>query len=173
MSRVINPDQPLADEDREWMVNNGRENEMRLHDARLGVETPYPPAGVMTGTEPSLGTGVPGGRGLINTPGLSPTQVAIAMGDRNALLMSFTDEELKGELDRRADAADEEADASRPEQSRAAVEVVREGDDGVPDYDDWKADNLRAQLGVRELSKSGNKAELVERLRDDDEDDQA
>jgi SAP domain len=170
MSRVIDPDQPLSDENREWLVNNGRENEARLHDARLGVEAEYPPAGVMTGAEPSLSTGVPGGRGLVNTPGLSPAQVAVAMGDRNALLMSFTDEELQGELDRREQVAEDEADASRPEQSRATNEVVREGEADVPDYDDWKVDNLRAQLGVRELSKSGNKSELVERLRDDDAD---
>lgn len=169
MSKVINPDQPLSEEDRAWLVNNGRGHEARAHDARLGVETPYQ-AGGLTGAEPSLGTGVPGGRGLVNTPGLSPAQVAVAMGDRQSLLMSFTDDELEGELERRQNVADEEADVNSVEQSRASSEVVREGEDDVPDYDDWKVDNLRAQLGVRELSKSGNKAELVERLRDDDAD---
>jgi hypothetical protein len=169
MSKVINPDVPLSEEDRAWMVNNGRENEARLHDARLGVEAEYPPPGVMTGAEPSLGTGVPSGGGLVNTPGLSPTQVAVAMGDRNALLMSFTDEELQGELDRREQINEGGADAS-PEQSRATTEVVREGEGDVPDYDDWKVQTLKAQLGVRELSKSGVKDELVERLREDDED---
>lgn len=168
MSRQINPDVPLSDEDREWMMANGREADARAHDARLGVEVDYQPAH-LTGNEPSLSTGVQAGS-LANTPGLSPTQVQVAMGDKQMLLASFSDQELEDELARREDEAEANADGGSAEASRASSEVVREGEEGVPDYDEWKAQTLKDQLGVRELSKSGAKAELVERLRDDDAD---
>jgi hypothetical protein len=166
MSKQINPDAPLSDEDRAWMNANGREAEARAHDARHGIEAPA--GGHITGSEPSLGTGVQAGS-LAQTPGLSPTQIAVAMGDKQMLLASFSDAELYAELERREQEA-EGGDDDTVEASRATSEVVREGEEGVPDYDDWKADTLRAQLGVRELSKSGLKSDLVDRLRDDDSD---
>jgi hypothetical protein len=41
-------------------------------------------------------------------------------------------------------------------------------EDGDPDYDSMKNDDLKAHLEARGLSKSGNHDELVERLEDDD-----
>lgn len=40
------------------------------------------------------------------------------------------------------------------------------GDDAP--YEEWSADDLRAELGERKLSKTGNKPELVARLQEDD-----
>lgn len=43
-----------------------------------------------------------------------------------------------------------------------------EGSESVG-YEDMTADELRDELGKRELSRSGNKAELIARLEDDDD----
>lgn len=42
-------------------------------------------------------------------------------------------------------------------------------DDESVDYADMTTDELRDELGKRELSRSGNKAELIARLEDDDD----
>jgi hypothetical protein len=42
------------------------------------------------------------------------------------------------------------------------------GEEAPEDYNDWTADQLRHELGNRTLPKSGNKAELVSRLEEDD-----
>lgn len=41
--------------------------------------------------------------------------------------------------------------------------------DSDEDYEEWTNEDLRDELERRELSKSGNKAELIARLREDDE----
>jgi len=45
-----------------------------------------------------------------------------------------------------------------------------EGDDSsdVPPYAEWTNDDLRDELGKRELSKSGSKADLIARLEESD-----
>lgn len=50
----------------------------------------------------------------------------------------------------------------------ASASPVAESD-ADDDYDDWTNEELREELDKRELSKSGNKAELMARLREDDE----
>jgi hypothetical protein len=49
-----------------------------------------------------------------------------------------------------------------------AVETEPVAEVEVPDYDTWTLAALRTELGARELSTSGNKAELVMRLQADD-----
>lgn len=44
-----------------------------------------------------------------------------------------------------------------------------DGDDDSEDYNDWKVATLREELTNRDLPTSGNKAELVARLVEDDE----
>jgi hypothetical protein len=46
---------------------------------------------------------------------------------------------------------------------------AEEGDGGVLPYEEWTADDLRAELGERKLVKSGSKPEMAARLRKDDE----
>lgn len=43
------------------------------------------------------------------------------------------------------------------------------GEEPPEDYNDWTADQLRFELGNRNLPKSGNKPDLVARLEEDDE----
>ena len=42
------------------------------------------------------------------------------------------------------------------------------GDEPPEDYNDWNGDQLRWELGNRDLPKSGNKKDLVSRLEEDD-----
>lgn len=49
---------------------------------------------------------------------------------------------------------------------------VPEDDDGDPDYDSMKNDDLKAHLSARNLPVSGKHADLVERLEADDADDE-
>jgi hypothetical protein len=46
---------------------------------------------------------------------------------------------------------------------------ARQPEEQVLPYDDWTNDQLREELGNRELPRSGNHAELVQRLLDNDE----
>jgi hypothetical protein len=48
------------------------------------------------------------------------------------------------------------------------VETPDDGDDMPDDYNDWKVDELRAELKTRQLPADGVKAELVARLEEDD-----
>lgn len=169
MSRVIDESKPLKAEDREFLLQNGQENRVRRLDEQHGVTGEPQTPTFMSGDEPSLLTGVPAG--TINAPGLTPATVAANVGAAHLALASLTDEDIKAELQRRQDVreAAEEGTAGS-DQSPALSSVVREDEGDVPPYDEWRTTTLRAQLGVRELNKSGNKPELVDRLREDDAD---
>lgn len=58
------------------------------------------------------------------------------------------------------------ANASQPELAGEGADEV--GDDTEAPYEEWNLVDLREELEVRELSKSGNKGELAARLREDD-----
>lgn len=45
-------------------------------------------------------------------------------------------------------------------------------DDGEPDYESMTVEDLKAELSERNLSTTGNKAELVARLQEDDEEEE-
>lgn len=64
------------------------------------------------------------------------------------------------------DTVEAQADKPEPEPVKDhAPDAPAQGDD----YDDRTNEELREELELRELSKSGNKAEMIERLRADDE----
>jgi hypothetical protein len=159
MSRVIDETVPLSDADREFLNNNGQENRVRRLDEVHGVEPSLPP--YMTGNEPSLQSGVPAG--VLDAPGLSPAGLAANVGAPSmaAAVAMASDEALEAELERRRNAAQ----ATSGEDDYATSDVV-ESDD-YP-YEDWSSAQLKAQLGHRELSKAGTKAEMAQRLRDND-----
>lgn len=166
MSRKIDEDAPLSDADRAFLMTNGQENRVRAHDERLGVAAASPT--YLTGLEPSLLTGTPA-NGLHNAPGLSSQQFTAAVGDIGTFLGALSTEALADELNRREAAAEGDEDEVA-EASLALSELVREIEEDVPDYEDWKLATIKGQLGVRELNKSGNKDALIKRLREDDND---
>lgn len=149
MSRQIDLSQKLSDEDRAWMLDNNRETEVRANDEAHGRDSsdigrsggmPF-----VTGQEPSNSSDR-----TIPT-GLTPNSA-------NADLDSERREaQLKA-------AMEGEGEGSDPLSSEG---LVYETDDKP--YEDWTAAELQAEAGKRELSKSGTKAELAERLRADDE----
>jgi len=164
MSRLIDETKPLSDDDRAFLLQNGQENRVRQLDATHGVETPLPP--FMTGGEPALQTGVP--MGVLSAPGLSPAQIASVAGGAPQFLAlaSASEEQLKEEL-RRRKAVRQAAGVAEQTEPDVASELVVETDESQ--YETWSADELRAQLEYRELSKAGNKTEMAARLREDDE----
>ncbi len=72
------------------------------------------------------------------------------------------------ELNRGFQPADDSVDASRMYADDNDGPEVPMDDDGNPDYDSMKNDDLKALLSARDLPVSGKHAELVERLEEDD-----
>lgn len=66
----------------------------------------------------------------------------------------------------------EASDADRyPVTAEGRQRALRDEDEVAGDsYERWTVDGLRSELGRRELPVSGNKADLAQRLREDDED---
>lgn len=59
--------------------------------------------------------------------------------------------------------------AHAPDPTPPAAPVVPEpGPEEEDDYDEWKLDELQEELVKRGLSKSGNKSDLIDRLREND-----
>lgn len=148
MSREIDMSKPLSDEDRAWMLENNRDNEVRANDEAHGRDSSdIGRAGGMpfvTGGEPSLGS------------------------DRS-IPTGLTPNSQEADLDRER----REAQLKAATEGGASADPLATGDlvyetDDKP-YEDWSAAELQNEAGKRELSKSGTKAELAERLRADDE----
>ena len=150
MSRQIDLSEKLSEEDRAWMLDNNRVDEVRANDeahgrdssdiGRAGGAMPF-----VTGQEPS------GGADRTIPTGLTPNS-ANADLDRER-----REAQLKAAMEGGGDAAN-------PMSSEG---VVSETD--ARKYEDWKLEELQDQASKRELSKSGNKTELAARLRADDE----
>lgn len=138
MARKIDWEQPLSDEDYDWLVTNGREAEAVASDERHGTKRAR---GVMT------------------------------VEDRAARIV-----ELRAELDR---LEAEQRLAENPNVASPATGLVDntpvdgEKPEGAPTapedgYDEMTNEQLRDELRERELSTKGTKAEMIERLREDD-----
>jgi SAP domain-containing protein len=67
---------------------------------------------------------------------------------------------------RRKQELQEELARIEAQEREAAGDV--ETDDDVPDYSAWKPEELRSELSRRELSSSGTKPQMVQRLQEDD-----
>lgn len=57
---------------------------------------------------------------------------------------------------------------SSPDQTESATAPSTDGETTADPYDGWLKEDLQAELADRELPVSGNKAELIERLREHD-----
>lgn len=64
---------------------------------------------------------------------------------------------------------DEDATETTETKTETEGEDPFDGQEPPDDYNDWNTKQLAHELGVRELPKGGNKAELVARLVEDDE----
>lgn len=149
MSREIDFSEPLSDEDRTWLLANNRDEEVLANDAAHGRDSSDVAArkgsGVsfMTGNEPSLSAD------RVYPTGLT-TVAADADLDKERREAQFKSAMEDGDAPSGVDTGD----------------VTTETDEKP--YEDWKGDELRAELGKRELSKSGTNPEMIERLRADD-----
>lgn len=79
------------------------------------------------------------------------------------------------ELNTRFNAGRDDLDAQRQDAFNDDLDgdglpAVPEDDDGEPDYDSMKNDDLKALLKARDLPVSGKHADLVDRLEEDDAD---
>jgi hypothetical protein len=140
MARQIDPDKPLSAEDRQWLEDWSRYEQIRLHDEA------HPPE-----------------------DGGSTDAQADALFDNLKPLQSGSD--ATGEQE-------EEEDPLKGESATFTNLSAPEDDSDGDDEGDWYEDegvtndDLRDELGKRELSKSGNKEELIARLREDDASDE-
>lgn len=53
--------------------------------------------------------------------------------------------------------------------AEGADDIEEVGEEELPPYEDWKNDDLRAELVTRNLSVDGTKKDMVARLREDDD----
>jgi hypothetical protein len=165
MARIIDDSKPLSAEDRQWLKDWGRGAEIERIDQIHGVtdggasQEDSPAPGERT-TEEALAQ-------LLRENGVDP-------GD-NPL------EALVGVLTRSAgDPLGHGQQVVAPGESGSSASGEPTGEDTGDDGDDggdytgpeWDKAALQEELGKRELSKSGNKAELIARLREDDADEE-
>lgn len=138
MSREVDLSQKLSEEDREYLLARGREQQVFVNDAQFtGDPEAVRQANYIPGTSIDRAPGVP----------------ATPNGDR-LVVMGGGEVEIDEDGDELGDS---------PE-SHAALE------DSDDEYDTMDKASLKAELDSRELSTSGNKAELIARLRADDAD---
>lgn len=154
MSRQINLEEQLSDEDRGWLLRNNGQLAVVKNDQKFGREPEEGEYGelsrhtvqLMTGDEPSRTSD------RFTPTGLTPDNPA-------DVEKAARDAQFRAALE----AESEEDDAV------TAGHFNRENTDGVGPYDTWSKEDLQGECERRELSRSGNKPELVERLRAHDE----
>lgn len=150
--RHIPEDKPLSAEDRQWLTDWGRTDQIKRIDEANGVDD----------TEPERTIRESDLRSLLQSHGIEPGDDVL--------------DTLKGVLEGTNMAP--AAKSNRLGDSAAHVAPEDEEPQPGPDEDgttnDWyeddgvTVDDLKDELGERELSKSGNKGELIARLRESD-----
>jgi hypothetical protein len=162
MARQIDDSKPLSADDRQWLKDWGRDAEIERIDQIHGVTD-----GGASDEDSSAG----GERTLADALSQLLRDNGVDPGDDPL-------EALVGVLTRsQGDPLGNGQQIVAPGESGSSAtgeptgSDTGDGDDGG-DYtgDDWKVADLQDELGRRELSKSGNKAELIARLREDDAD---
>lgn len=131
MSKQVDLEKPLSDEDRDYLESRAMHREIAENDARFADGDPVSERSGLTGEEPAYG--VPAGS--------HPEAVGVGQG---------------GVLARSDPAAD-----------RRAAESA--ADDEEDEYSEMTVAELQDELEKRDLPKSGKKAELAARLREDDD----
>lgn len=145
--RQIPEDKPLSPENRKWLNDWCRFDTIRRIDDANGVEDDNSEATVR---EKDL-------RVLLESHGYTVDGSAL-----DALKAALT-----GHNGNVAEPSNHLGD-SAAHVAPGAVENEEEADDEPEPYTEWNKDELKEELGRRELSKSGNVAELIERLEESD-----
>ena len=154
MARQIDDSKPLSDDDRQWLKDWGRDAEIARIDAIHGTTPKAEVAQEDASKSDDLAD-------LLRSNGIDPGEDAM--------------EALRAHLGgRRGDPLGQGQAVVAPGQSGSYADGEPDSDEGSASsaggYEDWTVDDLKDELGNRELSKSGNKAELIARLQEDDED---
>lgn len=141
MSREVDLDQPLSEEDRQYLQDRGKHADIRANDERFG--------GPVEEDEEALDNKI-----------MDLEEQAAVLRARKAALVAAREQEEAGVTDR-------------------TVVNGEGGDEPDDDYDDpaWTKAKLQAEIEKRnedrdddgKMSSAGTKAQLVERLRADDE----
>lgn len=158
MARHIDDSKPLSREDRQWLQDWGRTAEIERIDAKHGVT-----AEDVAAEQDSSGgdTTADALRQLLRDNGVDP-------GNSDEDLMGALQIALSG---RRGDPLGNGQQVVAPGESGSFAPGQPNGEDtgdDSGDYADWTVPELQEELGNRELSKSGNKKDLIARLREDD-----
>lgn len=154
--RHIPEDKPLSAEDRKWLEDWGRHDQIKRIDEANGRDDSEPDRTIR---EDDL-------RSLLQSHGIEPGDDVL---DTLKGVLSGTNTAAVEEQRRLGDSAAHVA--PRDSANGGGGPDEDDEDDGAEDWyedDDTTMDDLKAELAGRELSKSGNKAELVARLRESD-----
>ena len=146
MARHIDESKPLSADDRQWLTDWGRQDVIDRIDAAHGKQEDQPDSDTVKVSDL---------KAILAKNGIDP-------GDGDVL--AALDSALAGKPG--------STDNSVRTIGDSAGHVAPEADSGEAtpedDYDDWNVDELKDELGDRELSKSGNKSDLIARLREHD-----
>lgn len=156
MSRQIDFGSKLSDDDREWLLRNNGEEQVRRNDAQFNREPDEGDYAARTGVSVPLMSGQEPSR---TSDRRTPT--GLVPDDPAAMEKAQRDAQFRAALE-------DESDGDGSESGEPGT-VYREGTEGVDSYDTWSKEDLQAECERRELARSGNKPDLVSRLRADDE----
>lgn len=145
--RQIPEDKPLSPEDRKWLNDWCRFDTIRRIDDANGVEDDNSEATVR---EADL-------RVLLESHGYTVDGSAL-----DALKAALT-----GHNGNVAEPSNHLGDSAAHVAPGSSEDEDEDGEDGKP-YEEWSKADLQSELAERELSKSGNVAELIERLEESD-----
>jgi len=143
VSRNIDLTKKLSDEDREYLVSRARHDDLRYNEALMNGEEFH-------AYEPS--------------PGL-PSQVVVG-GDTSPNSRKATVGSRSVEIAAETGAFEIGADDQTVEASQ--VEADDDSDDNYDDDEVWKYSDLQKECSERDLPATGNREELIARLRSDD-----
>ena len=159
MARNIPEDQPLSADDRQWLTDWGRFDTIRRIDEANGLA-------------PEAEASIPEGelRGLLKSHGFEIGEDESTM---DALKSILDGQGAGSKVEERIRLGDSAAHVAPNDAANGGSDDGDEPDDEQEpeDYTGewWTKDRLQDELGRRELSKSGNKDELIERLLESDE----
>lgn len=161
MPREIDESKPLSADDRQWLMDWGQYDVIERIDAEHGKQSEDPRESQAALDYTKL---VEDLNAVLAEHGVQPAADPVA-AVRQALagVVRGNSDRNGPEDDRTVEAL---VDAQDPGQGDPPVEGTG---GGGTDYSAMTADELRDELGSRELSRSGNKAELIARLQEDDD----